>query len=61
MIFRADVDEAAGRIAGFVRRTPVMQLDPATFAALHAGAYVPSAGECVAVILCGSNTDPATL
>jgi threonine dehydratase len=33
----------------------------AAFAALHSGAYVPSAGECVAVILCGSNTDPATV
>jgi threonine dehydratase len=33
----------------------------AAFAALHAGAYVPAAGERVAVILCGANTDPATL
>lgn len=33
----------------------------AAFAALLAGAYQPSAGERVAVILCGANTDPATL
>jgi threonine dehydratase len=33
----------------------------AAFAALHAGAYVPSEGERVAVILCGSNTDPSTV
>jgi threonine dehydratase len=33
----------------------------AAFAALHAGAYVPAAGERVAVVLCGANTDPATL
>jgi threonine dehydratase len=31
------------------------------FAALLAGAYQPAAGERVAVILCGANTDPATL
>ncbi|MBT2532735.1 threonine/serine dehydratase [Arthrobacter sp. ISL-48] len=33
----------------------------AAFAALHAGAYVPEESERVAVILCGANTDPATL
>ena len=33
----------------------------AAFAVLHSGAYVPSKGERVAVILCGSNTDPATV
>lgn len=33
----------------------------AAFAALHSGAYVPAAGERVVVILCGANTDPATL
>lgn len=31
------------------------------FAALLAGAYQPAEGERVAVILCGANTDPATL
>ncbi|GAA3445543.1 threonine/serine dehydratase [Planomonospora venezuelensis] len=33
----------------------------AAFAALHSGAYVPAPGERVAVIVCGANTDPATL
>lgn len=33
----------------------------AAFAALHSGAYVPSEGERVVVVLCGSNTDPATV
>jgi threonine dehydratase len=31
------------------------------FAALLSGAYVPAPGERVAVLLCGANTDPATL
>jgi threonine dehydratase len=31
------------------------------FAALATGAYKPSDGECVAVVLCGANTDLATL
>ncbi|UUL77107.1 threonine/serine dehydratase [Pseudarthrobacter sp. Fe7] len=33
----------------------------AAYAALTSGAYVPAEGESVAVILCGANTDPATL
>lgn len=33
----------------------------AAFAALHSGVYAPAEGERVAVILCGANTDPATL
>ncbi|GAA4555435.1 serine/threonine dehydratase [Planotetraspora kaengkrachanensis] len=33
----------------------------AALAALRSGAYVPAAGERVAVIVCGANTDPATL
>jgi len=33
----------------------------AAFAALASGAYVPAEGERVAVILCGANTDPATV
>ncbi|GAA1928816.1 threonine/serine dehydratase [Nocardioides hwasunensis] len=32
-----------------------------TYAALLSGAYVPSSGERVAVVVCGANTDPATL
>jgi threonine dehydratase len=31
------------------------------FAALHCGAYQPEPGERIAVVLCGANTDPATL
>ncbi|WP_327583381.1 serine/threonine dehydratase [Nonomuraea sp. NBC_00507] len=33
----------------------------AAYAALLSGAYTPRAGERVAVVVCGSNTDPATL
>lgn len=33
----------------------------AAYAALTSGAYTPAPGERVAVILCGANTDPATL
>jgi threonine dehydratase len=33
----------------------------AAFAALHTGAYRPAAGERVAVVLCGANTDPSDL
>ncbi|WP_084962320.1 threonine/serine dehydratase [Thermoactinospora rubra] len=33
----------------------------AAFAALLSGAYVPEQGERVAVVICGANTDPATL
>ena len=31
------------------------------FAALTAGAYRPAEGERIAVVVCGANTDPATL
>jgi len=31
------------------------------FAALLSGAYQPRDGECIAVVVCGANTDPATL
>ncbi len=33
----------------------------AAFAALSSGGYVPAAGERVAVVLCGANTDPSDL
>lgn len=33
----------------------------AAFAAVTSGAYVPAEGERVAVVLCGANTDPATV
>jgi threonine dehydratase len=31
------------------------------YAALMSGRYVPARGERVAVVVCGANTDPATL
>jgi len=31
VITRSDVDEAAARIAGLVRRTPVIEADPESF------------------------------
>jgi threonine dehydratase len=33
----------------------------AAFAAIRSGVYRPGRGERVAVVLCGSNCDPATL
>jgi threonine dehydratase len=33
----------------------------AAYAALHSGRYLPGDGERVAVVICGANTDPATL
>ncbi|MEV4089320.1 threonine/serine dehydratase, partial [Nonomuraea fuscirosea] len=33
----------------------------AAYAALLSGVYTPAPGERVAVVVCGSNTDPATL
>ncbi|MFO1539858.1 MAG: serine/threonine dehydratase [Chloroflexota bacterium] len=33
----------------------------AAYAALHGGAYLPASDERVVVVLCGANTDPATL
>lgn len=106
MITRADVDAAAVRISGRVRRTPVVELDAGTaagpvwvsasssstpaspstrwarggsatsgtrhdlriaveygaaagFAALVSKAYQPAAGERLAIVLCGANTDPS--
>ena len=34
---------------------------PAAYAALTGGAYRPEPNERVALIVCGANTDPATL
>jgi threonine dehydratase len=34
---------------------------PAAFAALMTGTYRPAEGERIAVVVCGANTDPATL
>ncbi|MFI6907292.1 threonine/serine dehydratase [Nonomuraea sp. NPDC050394] len=42
-------------------RLAVEHAGAAAYAALLSGAYRPADGERVAVVLCGSNTDPATL
>jgi threonine dehydratase len=42
-------------------RIPAEYGAAAALAALVSGAYVPSEGERVAVIVCGANTDPSTL
>ncbi|WP_250575128.1 pyridoxal-phosphate dependent enzyme [Nonomuraea sediminis] len=42
-------------------RLAVEHAGATAYAALLAGAYVPELGERVAVLVCGSNTDPATL
>lgn len=42
-------------------RLPVEYGSAAPLAALLSGGYRPSAGECVAVVLCGANTDPGNL
>ncbi|MFG1960725.1 serine/threonine dehydratase [Nonomuraea sp. NPDC049028] len=43
------------------RRLATEHAGAAAYAALLSGAYVPADGERVAVVVCGSNTDPATL
>ncbi|MBT2250232.1 threonine/serine dehydratase [Arthrobacter sp. BHU FT2] len=58
----ADPDIVAARSAlwnGY--RIVVEHGAAAAWAALLSGAYVPEPGERVAVVLCGANTDPATL
>ncbi|WP_396049008.1 serine/threonine dehydratase [Aeromicrobium sp. UC242_57] len=42
-------------------RVPAEHGAAAAYAALTSGAYAPADGEKVAVIICGGNTDPATL
>ena len=42
-------------------RIPAEYGAAAAYAALTAGAYVPAPDERVAVVICGANTDPATL
>jgi threonine dehydratase len=42
-------------------RIPAKHGAAAAFAALSSGAYQPAAGECVAVVVCGANTDVRTL
>jgi threonine dehydratase len=43
------------------RRVVVEHGGATALAALLCGAYVPEAGERIAVVLCGANTDPADL
>jgi threonine dehydratase len=43
------------------RRVVVEHGGAAAFAALTSGAYVPADGEHVVVVLCGANTDPASV
>ncbi len=52
---------AARRALWTYRRIVVEHGAAAAYAALTGGAYVPAAGERVAVILCGANTDPSDL
>jgi threonine dehydratase len=42
-------------------RIPAEHGAAAAFAALRSGAYQPAAGERVAVVVCGANTDVRTL
>lgn len=42
-------------------RVPSEHGAAAAYAALHSGRYVPESGERVAVVVCGANTDTATL
>ncbi len=42
-------------------RIPAEHGAAAAYAALASGAYVPEPGERVAVVICGANTDPASL
>jgi threonine dehydratase len=52
---------AARRLLWAEARLLVEHAAAAPIAALCSGAYVPAPGERVAVVLCGANTDPATL
>ncbi|MGI8334622.1 threonine/serine dehydratase [Actinomadura scrupuli] len=52
---------AARRLLWERHRLMVEHGTAAAFAALHTGAYRPAAGERVAVVLCGANTDPSDL
>ncbi|MBO1268636.1 threonine/serine dehydratase [Arthrobacter cavernae] len=58
----SDDDIVAARSLLWEKYRVIVEHGAATaFAALHSGAYVPEEGERVAVILCGANTDPATV
>jgi threonine dehydratase len=57
-----DADIIAARKLLWDQHRLAVELGGATaFAALLAGAYQPREGERIAVVLCGANTDPATL
>ncbi|HEY2690353.1 MAG TPA: threonine/serine dehydratase [Streptosporangiaceae bacterium] len=57
-----DADIIAARLTLWDRYRLAVEHGGATaFAALAAGAYRPGEGERVAVVVCGANTDPATL
>ncbi len=55
----ADIVAARAR-CGARPGSPVEHGAAAAYAALTSGAYVPAAGERVATVVCGANTDPAT-
>lgn len=58
----SDADIAAARRAMWAEyRLAVEHSGAAALAALRSGAYTPGPGERVAVVVCGANTDPATL
>lgn len=56
-----DAIVAARRVLWTEHRVVTEHAGAAAYAALLSGAYVPADGERVAVVVCGSNTDPATL
>jgi threonine dehydratase len=56
----ADIVEAR-RLLWERHRLTVEHGTAAAFAALQTGGYRPAAGERVAVVLCGANTDPSDL
>lgn len=57
-----DEDIVAARAALWHEyRVPSEHGAATAYAALHSGRYAPADGERVAVVLCGANTDPATL
>lgn len=55
-----EIDEARTRLWSEYR-IPSESGAAAAYAALTSGKYVPKPGERVAVLVCGANTDPATL
>jgi threonine dehydratase len=58
----SDYDIEAARDALWAEyRIPAEYGAAAAYAALTSGAYMPQAGEKVAVVICGANTDPGTL